>query len=193
MKKFSWMMLLIVVGVAGVAVGVVLSPKMAPPPPPVTVEAEAEAKTEAKTEDTVIIVPKGTVITLALAPAPPPAPAPRPAPAPAPAPKPAPAPAPPLRQPVVQTNNVVSVTRNSATLAGFFDTSGEVATIWWEYGYGDKLNKRTPEFSTTIFSGGIKIEVFGLSPWTRYSYRISIRMGDGRIFHGWTRSFMTDP
>lgn len=223
LKKFLWVFIAGVVGVmiGAIVISPMLSPKTPPvaveaddttvvapapvlapvPPPQSVVEAE---------NTMIITVPSGMVITVAPAPAPAPAPrpAPRPAPVPAPAPRPAPAPTPapvpppapvptppppqPLSVPIIRTDNVLSVSRNSAVLAGFLDPKCGTVTIWWEYGYGDFLERKTPEIFVTS-SGRREKEVSGLSPGIRYSYRISVRTADGRIFHGLVRTFMTDP
>lgn len=166
--------------IVGVAIGATL--KMAAPPPPVAVETEAEPEPEPEAEvkaDTVITIPKGTVIIVAPVPAPPPPPP--------------PPPLPPQSVPIIRTENVTSVTRNSAILAGFLDPKGRV-TLWWEYGHGDNLGMKTPDISVNEFTPGRREkEVSGLTPGTVYAYRVSVRTPDGRVFQGGIRTFMTDP
>lgn len=87
---------------------------------------------------------------------------------------------------LVRTDNVPSVTRNSAQLAGF--TGYEGVVTYFEYGLGNKLNMKTAE---SIESGNIKKTVSGLSSGTRYSFRLVVKK-DSNLYYGETRTFLTD-
>ncbi len=95
-----------------------------------------------------------------------------------------------VQEPVLRTDNVPLVTQTSGQLAGFVDPKGEAVVAWFEYGQGDSLDRRTPEFSVPS-PGGFLRTVSGLHPETRYSFRIVARNSAG-TFHGKTRTFMTD-
>lgn len=110
-------------------------------------------------------------------------------PQPKPEPKPQPEPV-AVKEPFLRTDNVVSVTQTSGRLAGFVDPKGETVVAWFEYGQGDSLDGKTPEFSVKSPGSFIKT-VSGLRSDERYSFRISGRNSEG-TFHGDTRTFMTD-
>jgi len=99
----------------------------------------------------------------------------------------------PLPIPVVETKNIIEVSRDSAVLLAFVDTKGWGFQIWWEYGYTQDLGVKTLEsFVMNLPPGLVQKQLRGLRSGTIYFYRVSVRMVDGQVHNGSTRSFMTD-
>ena len=91
-------------------------------------------------------------------------------------------------EPVLETKNVISVTASSAQLAANVQNNGESTDVWFEWGEGTSLDRKTNEFSE---SGSIVKSISGLKPATKYSFRVAARNKFG-TFYGETRSLVTD-
>lgn len=86
-----------------------------------------------------------------------------------------------------------AVGRNTAELQGRADIgSSEFGRLWFEYGQGTSLNKRSDRVNIEHARENVyKIKVTELSPDTKYSYRAVVEDEDGNALRGLTRTFTT--
>lgn len=86
-----------------------------------------------------------------------------------------------------------SVERKEATLRGEMDKgSSETAEVWFEYGAGGYLNKRS-DVTEVTYTGRQQITqtITSLAPNTKYNYRLVVEDMDGYRQYGPIWSFMT--
>ena len=92
------------------------------------------------------------------------------------------------------TGDATAITRNEATLDGFFDGNSESTEIWFEYGettsYGSKTTVQT--FPSPSGHTDVEAEITGLKAGTTYNYRIVGKNGEGES-NGANRTFTTAP
>lgn len=115
---------------------------------------------------------------------------PQPTPDHAPDPQPDPEPVVVVKEPFLRTDNVLSVTQNSAILAGFVNPFGSTVKASFEYGKGSSLDRKSKVVAVSSRED-IVIEVKNLQPDTKYSYRVVVEGAKG-TFRGEIRTFMTD-
>ncbi len=104
-----------------------------------------------------------------------------------------PLPPPPTEEdinPIVRADNPPSVYSTSATLVGFVDPLGYTGSVWFEWGEGSSLDKKTNAFSVS-YARDVMETITNLKPATKYSFRIVIRI-NGQDFPSNTRTFTTD-
>ena len=95
-----------------------------------------------------------------------------------------------VEKPFLRTDNALSVTQSSATLAGFVDPKGSTITVWFEYGEKPSLDLQSREV-TVSSQEDIIMEIKNLQPDTKYLFRVVGESPEG-TFRGKTRTFMTD-
>ncbi len=95
--------------------------------------------------------------------------------------------------PTVETGGAARVTQTSATLTGTVDPGREQTVYFFEYGPPGQVGAaRTPEFPAGGGSGRVTAaaDVTGLTPYTRYRFRLVARNEDGTR-RGTVRGFRT--
>jgi uncharacterized repeat protein (TIGR01451 family) len=97
------------------------------------------------------------------------------------------------QSPYVHTNYASSIYNTSAVLNANVTPNGFETTVWFEYGYaGQGFNRSSSSYLVNGYdsSRSVAISVSGLSPNTRYDFRVIARNAYGTVY-GETLSFTT--
>ena len=93
-------------------------------------------------------------------------------------------------KPLVTTESAYSVSSRSAVLPGFYVPNADQASVWFQYGRTENLDKETQRYTKYGIGGQFTHNFTGLSANQRYCYRAAIQTVNGSAY-GSTNCFFT--